>query len=89
VASDDDGVLARRARIATLVSWGQRVGYGCFGAAIVLFVVGALTGFPRWLTTTLTVLLFAGSIVLAPAIVFHYGLRAAEREERERGQTGG
>lgn len=84
---EDDPVFARRRRIAALVSWGQRVGYGCFLAAIALFVVGAVTGFPAWLTATVTALLVGGSVVLAPAIVFHYGLKAAEREEREPGGT--
>lgn len=80
-----DPVLDRRRRIATAVRWGQRVGYGCFGAAMALFVAGAATGFTSAVTATITGLLFAGSLVLAPSIVFHYGLRAAEREEREAG----
>lgn len=82
----DDPVLARRRAIATAVRWGHRAGYGCFGLAVVLFVVGAVTGFPAVVTASITVLLVVGSLVLAPAIVFHYGLRAAEREERERGR---
>jgi hypothetical protein len=82
-----DPVLARRARIRTAVKWGQRVGYGCFLAALVLFVVGAATGFPSGVATAVTILLVVGSIVLAPAIVFHYGIRAAEREEREQGRS--
>jgi hypothetical protein len=82
-----DPVLARRARIRTAVTWGQRIGYGCFLAALVLFVVGAATGFSSSVTTAITVLLVVGSLVLAPAIVFHYGVRAAEREERDQGQV--
>jgi hypothetical protein len=83
---ETDPVLVRRGRIATAVSWGQRVGYGCFALAVVLFVVGAATGFPAWSTATITGLLVVGSLVLAPAIVFHYGLRAAEREDRDAGR---
>jgi hypothetical protein len=82
-----DPVLARRARIRTAVTWGQRIGYGCFLAALVLFVVGAMTGFSPGVTAAITVLLVVGSLVLAPAIVFHYGIRAAERDEREQGRS--
>ena len=81
-----DPVLARRARIRTAVTWGQRIGYGCFLAALVLFVIGAAAGFSPGVTAAITTLLVVGSLVLAPAIVFHYGIRAAEREEREPGQ---
>jgi hypothetical protein len=81
----DDPVRARRARIARLVELGQRVGYGLFGLAIVLFFVGFVTGFsPAVVTITIAALLL-GSLVLAPAIVFGYAVKAAEREDRERG----
>ena len=81
MAPPDDPVLARRARIRVLVAWGRRLGYACFLLAVALFVWGAVRDFDRWVTTTITWLLVVGSIVLAPAIVFHYGLRAAERED--------
>jgi hypothetical protein len=79
--ASDDPVQARRDRIRVLVTWGQRLGYACFGAAVVVFVVAAVTGFEPWATSTITWMLVAGSVILAPAIVFHYGLRAAERED--------
>jgi ABC-type Co2+ transport system permease subunit len=61
------------------------VGYGLFGLAIVLFFVGFVTGFsPAVVTITIAALLL-GSLVLAPAIVFGYAVKAAEREDRERG----
>ncbi|MBA2281280.1 MAG: hypothetical protein M3527_00425 [Actinomycetota bacterium] len=81
-----DPVLARRARIASLVQAGKRVGYGLFAAAVVLMVVGAVASYESWLTTTIIVSLLVGSVVLAPAIVFGYGVKAAEREDR--GDTG-
>jgi hypothetical protein len=77
-----DPVLARRARIAALVQLGKRVGYGLFGLACVLFVVGAVGRYDAWLTNTIVASLLIGSVVLAPAIVFGYGIKAAEREER-------
>jgi hypothetical protein len=80
-----DPVLERRARIARWVGLGQRAGYGLFGAAIALFAVGFASGFDGWVGSTILGCLVVGSLVLAPAIVFGYAVRAAEREDRERG----
>ena len=76
-------MLARRARIGRAVSAGKGVGYACFGGALVLFFVGLLTRFSGPLSAVVVTLLIIGCLVLPPAIVFGYGLRAAEREERE------
>jgi hypothetical protein len=79
----DDPVLERRRRIARLVELGKRIGYGLFGIAVVLFVVGVIAGFTAALTTAIVAAMLVGSVVLAPAIVFGYAVKAAEREERE------
>ena len=79
-----DPTLARRARIARLTRYGQRLGYALFGAAIVVFAVGAAGGFTALEAGLVVGLLAAGSVVLAPAIVFGYAVRAAEREDRHR-----
>jgi hypothetical protein len=81
----DDPIIARRRRIARGADAAQRAGYLAFGAAMVLFVVGFATDFPRWLVNTVVALLVVGSILLAPAIVLGYAVRAADREDRERG----
>ena len=80
-----DPVRARRARIARLVELGQRLGYGLFGVAVVLFFVGFATEFSGVLVAVIVAALLIGSLVLAPAIVFGYAVKAAEREDRERG----
>jgi hypothetical protein len=80
-----DPVRAKRARVARLVEVGQRAGYGLFALAIVLFVYGFIGGYTTTLTTVIVASLIVGSIVLAPAIVFGYAVKAAEREDRERG----
>ena len=80
-----DPVRERRARIARLVEVGQRVGYSLFGIAIVGFVVGFIVGFDGAFVTVVVACLLVGSVVLAPAIVFGYAVKAAEREDRERG----
>ncbi|MBX3313125.1 MAG: hypothetical protein KF906_02295 [Actinobacteria bacterium] len=77
-----DPVLVRRARIAKLVSVGQRVGYGLFGLAVVLFFVGLFGTYTSALTTAIVACLLVGSFVLAPAIVFGYAVKAAEREDQ-------
>jgi hypothetical protein len=76
-------VDARRARMARLASLGQRLGYGLFGLALVGFVVAVVAGFPGPVVSVVIVALVTGSVVLAPAIVLGYGVKAAEREDRE------
>jgi hypothetical protein len=77
-----DPVIARRNRIAKLTEWGQRIGYALFGIAVVVFVVGAAIGFRPPIVITVTACLGVGSVILAPAIVFAYAVKAAEREDR-------
>lgn len=77
----DDPILIRRARIARLVAVGQRSGYGLFLLAIVLFVIGFIAGFTTFVTTAITACLIIGSLVLAPAIIFGYAVKAAERHD--------
>jgi hypothetical protein len=79
-----DPTLARRARIARLTRLGQRAGYALFGAAIAVFAIGAVGGFTGLEAGIVVACLVAGSVVLAPAIVFGYAVRAAEREDRQR-----
>ena len=83
---DRDPVLRRRARIARLCELGQRVGYGLFALATVVFVVGFLVGYSDFLVVVVVGSLGIGSLVLAPAIVFGYAVKAAEREDRELGR---
>ena len=79
----DDPVVVRRARIARWVGLAKRVGYALLLLAVILFVVAAATGFPSGVTTATIVALIAACIVLPVPIVLGYGLRAAEREDRD------
>jgi hypothetical protein len=88
-SSADDPVLARRARIARLVEIGQAAGYGLFGVAIVGFLLGFVVGFDGAVRTIVVTSIVVGSLVLAPAIVFGYAVKAAERDDRERGLAPG
>ncbi len=85
-ATTTDAVLAKRARITELVQIGKRVGYGLFLLAIVLFFVGFFTTFKSWMVTVTVASLVIGSIILAPAIVLGYGVKAAIRDDREHGR---
>jgi hypothetical protein len=88
VEPESDPVLERRHRIARIVALGKRVGYLLLLAAVVAFVVAAAAGFPSWAVTTTIVALVGACVVLPVPIVLGYGLRAAEREDREHGQGG-
>jgi len=86
VVSELDPVLVRRARIARLVEVGQRVGYGLLLVAVVAFFVGLATEFTGLITVVVIGSLLAMTVVLAPAIVFGYAVKAAEREDRRQGR---
>jgi len=77
-----DPILARRAQMGRLARTGKRVGYSLWLVAIVTFTVGMVTTFRPVMTTIVIGCLSAGSALLAPAIVVAYGVRAADREER-------
>jgi hypothetical protein len=81
---DPDPVLARRRRIERAAGLAQRVGYGLFALAIVVFVVGFAAGFTPPVVAVVVLALAAGSVLLAPAIVAGYAVKAADREDRER-----
>jgi hypothetical protein len=81
-----DPVRAQRAKVASGVAVASRVGYGLFGLAIVLFVVGFATRFSGPVATATIVCLVGGCIVLAPAIILGYAVKSAERHDREHGR---
>jgi hypothetical protein len=80
-----DPVRQRRARIARVTLIANRVGYLLFGLAIALFVMAFAFGFKGPIVTAIIVTLVVGSILLAPAIVLGYAVKAAERDDLERG----
>ena len=81
-----DPVRIQRARIARMSSMAQRIGYSMFAIAIVAFFLGFFAGFTDGVVTLIVALLVAGSVLLAPAIVAGYAVKAAEREDRENGR---
>jgi hypothetical protein len=79
----DDPVAQRRSRIARWVGLAKRLGYGLLLLSMLAFVVAAIAGFPTALVTVTVVALISACIVLPVPIVMGYGLRAADREDRE------
>jgi hypothetical protein len=63
----------------------NRLGYLCFGIAIVTFVVGFIVSFNAAVSAIVVASMIVGSALLAPAIVLGYAVKAAERDDRERG----
>jgi hypothetical protein len=82
---DDDPVIARRERIARFAARGKRIGYLALGIAIVAFFIGVATSFAPWTVAVSIAGLVVSSVVLPIPIVLGYGVRAAAREDRERG----
>ena len=79
---DDDPVMIRRRLNAALVKVGKRIGFSALLFAVVVFFVGLATDFPTWTVDVIVVALIVSIVVLPAPIVFGYGIRAAEREER-------
>ncbi len=81
----DDPVRRRRATAERLARLASRTGYLLIGAAVVIFFVALATGFDATLATVITAALIAGCVLLAPAIIVSYAVKAAERDDLERG----
>lgn len=79
-----DPVLVRRRQAARLAATGKRLGYLLYGLAILLFAIAMAAGLPRGLAVATVANLVVGSLFLAPSIVVSYGVKAADREDRER-----
>jgi hypothetical protein len=82
-----DPVLARRRQVARAAELGQRIGYALFGLAVVVFVVGFVVGLTGAVVVVVVTALVVGSLLLAPAIVAGYGVKAADRDDREHGRN--
>ena len=80
-----DPIRARRAQMGRLADAGQRYGYLLFLVAIVGFVIGVVAGWPGWVVPVIIAALAVGSALLLPSIILGYAVKAAEREDRERG----
>lgn len=81
--SSIDPVRVKRAKVADLVSKAIRLGSGFYVLASFVFFVAFMTGFTRTASVIIIVAMLIGSALLAPALVFKYGVKAAERADRD------
>ena len=84
-ADADDPIRHRRAQVAHWTQLANRVGYLLLLLAIVLFFVALATGFTATMASLVVAAMVAACVLLAPSIVLGYAVKAAEREDRERG----
>ena len=80
-----DRVRASRERIARYTLIANRVGYLFYALAIATFVIGFAISFNGVVSGVVIGSLVIGAVLLAPSIVLGYGIKAAERDDRERG----
>ena len=63
----------------------NRVGYLVLSLAVALFVMAFLFGFSPTMATLIIVTMVVSFVLLAPSIVLGYAVKAAERDDVERG----
>jgi len=81
----DDPVRARRAQVAKWTLLANRVGYLVLALAVTLFVLAFAFGFTSTMATLVIASLVVSFALLAPSIVLGYAVKAAERDDVERG----
>lgn len=81
----DDPVRARRATVARYTLLANRIGYLFYALAIATFVIGFAVSFTAFVSGVVIASLVIGSVLLAPAIVLGYAVKAAEKDDRARG----
>jgi hypothetical protein len=85
-AADADPVRRRRAQVERAARVASRTGYALIAVAVVVFFIALVTGFDAVLAAIVTATLIAGCVLLAPAIILGYAVKAAERDDAERGR---
>jgi hypothetical protein len=80
-----DPVRVKRQKVAKYTLLANRIGYLFFALAIATFVIGFAVSFNGAVSAIVIGSLVIGSALLAPAIVLGYAVKAAERDDRERG----
>ena len=80
-----DPVRVRRAQVAKWTLLANRVGYLFVALAMALFFIAFAVGFSSTMASLVVATLVIGCVLLAPSIIVGYAVKAAEREDRERG----
>jgi hypothetical protein len=80
-----DPVRVRRAQVAKWTLLANRVGYLFVAVSIALFVIAFAVGFSSTMASLVIISFVIGCVLLAPSIIIGYAVKAAERDDRERG----
>jgi heme/copper-type cytochrome/quinol oxidase subunit 3 len=80
-----DPVRVRRAQVAKWTLLANRIGYLFVALSIALFVIAFAVGFSSTMATLVIISFVIGCVLLAPSIIVGYAVKAAERDDRERG----
>jgi hypothetical protein len=81
----NDPIRARRAKVARWSLLANRIGYLFLAVAVAVFIIGFALGFTPAVVTIVVTTLLIGCGLLLPSIILGYAVKAAEREDRERG----
>ena len=82
-APNHDPILVKRALISNWAKRATNVGYSLFGVSMIAVICGVVVDFTPNTSRVDTISLFGGCVVLAPAILVQYSVKAAVRDERE------
>jgi len=80
-----DPIRVKRAQVAKWTQLANRTGYLFVALAMVLFVIAFFSGFSPLMADLVIVAFVIGCVLLAPSIIVGYAVKAAERDDRERG----
>jgi len=80
-----DPVRARRQQVARWSLLANRIGYLFVAVAVAVFIIGFVLGFTPPVVAIVVATLLIGCALLLPSIILGYAVKAAEREDRERG----
>ena len=81
----NDPIRARRQQVARWSLLANRIGYLFIAVAVAVFVIGFVLGFTPPVVAIVVTTLLIGSALLLPSIILGYAVKAAERDDRERG----
>lgn len=80
-----DPIRARRQQVARWSLLANRIGYLFVAVAVAVFIIGFALGFTPGVVAIVVTTLLIGCALLLPSIILGYAVKAAEREDRERG----
>jgi len=80
-----DPIRVKRAQVAKWTQLANRSGYLFVVLAMVLFVIAFFVGFSAVMADLVIISFVIGCVLLAPSIIVGYAVKAAERDDRERG----